>query len=66
MNKEALLEALKELGRVLLFAAVSWAVSYLAKLPQNEAVMFGTLALKIIDKYIHKNDNFRANGLAPF
>lgn len=66
MNKQALIEALKELGRVLLFAAVSWGISYLGSLPQNESVMIGTVLLKALDKYIHKNENMRANGLAPF
>jgi hypothetical protein len=66
MDKKALIEALLELGRYLLFAAVSWGVSYLAKLPQSEGVIIGTMVLRLVDKYIHEAKNIKANGLAPF
>jgi len=51
--KDALLEAGKEAGRVIVMALVSWGLSRLASLPQSETVMIGTLLLRIVDKYIH-------------
>lgn len=66
MNKEATIKALKELGRVLLFAAISFGISYLGKLPQSETVMYGTLVLKIVDKYVHENEDISLKGISPF
>lgn len=65
-NKKALEEALLDLGRVLFFAAISWGIAYLTNLPQTDAVVYGTLALKFLDKYIHKNESTDLKGLAPF
>ncbi len=66
MNKKAILEAAKELGRVLLFAAVGWAISYFSNLPENTTTMVALLVLRGLDKYLHENDNVRLNGIAPF
>ena len=66
MNKKAILEAAKELGRVLLFAAVGRAISYFSNLPENTTTMVALLVLRGLDKYLHENDNVRLNGIAPF
>ena len=59
MNKEALLEALKEGLRLALFASVSALLSFalekLGLLDQNElSVMVGTMALRTLDKALHE------------
>lgn len=69
MNKEALLEALKELGRYLLFAAVGWVVAYLGGLEQTQTVMLVTMLFRFLDKFLHERFKDRGEGLsgiAPF
>ena len=57
MNK-ALRESLKEFGRVTLFAIISYGVSFglewLAKIPQTEATIIGTIILRQADKFLHE------------
>lgn len=67
-DKKALTEALQEVGRVALFAAVSAVVAYLLKqlagMDQTDmVVVVGTLALKLVDRYIHENKSMKSNGL---
>lgn len=71
MNKEALFAAAKEAARlgVLAFASVvvTSLMSYLGAQDQSSTIVFAlTGALRVIDYYIHKNDNIKANGLLPF
>lgn len=66
MNREALLEATKELGRVVLFAAVGWAIGYLTSLPENTTTAVGLLVLRAVDKYVHESPEINANGVVPF
>lgn len=74
INWKALLEGLKEFGRIVLIAAVS------AGLVAAQAalglvtdpivnVLLATLLgglIKAWDKYVHKNEAIRANGVVPF
>lgn len=66
MNKKALLEAAKELGRVLLFAAIGWGIGYVTSLPENTTTAVVLLVLRAADKYVHENPNIEAKGVAPF
>jgi hypothetical protein len=50
----AIKEALKELGRLVLMAAVSWAVAELTKLPQDQTVVYGVAILRLVDKALHE------------
>lgn len=66
MNRKALLEAAKELGRVLLFAAIGWGIAYLTSLPESSTTLVALFVLKSLDKFVHENPNIKANGVAPF
>lgn len=68
LDKKALSEALQEMGRVALFAAVSALIAYglkqLAGMDQTElVVVLGTLVLKLADKYVHDSKYVKYNGL---
>lgn len=64
--KQSALEALKEAGRVVVLALVSWGLAKLGSLPQTETVLIGTILLRMVDKFIHEWEETRANGLVPF
>lgn len=71
LNKQALIEMLKEAGRLAFFAALSAIVAYaghvLAGLdPNSLVVVVGTMVLRLLDKYVHENDNTNLKGVAPF
>lgn len=71
MNTKAITEAIKEAGRLAFFAAVSALVAYattkLSTLdPTSVYVVVGTVLLRVVDKYIHSNENISATGIAPF
>ena len=53
IHTEAFVEAVKEVGRYLIFALISFGLAKLAKLPQNETVVIGTALLKYLDKFLH-------------
>ena len=61
--KDALLEAGKEAGRVIVMALVSWGLAKLASLPESETVMIGTLLLRIVDKWLHELGKSTKNDL---
>lgn len=70
MNKQAILESVKEVARLAFFAAltaiVGWASQKVAGLdPTSIHYVIGTLLLRFVDKYVHKSD-MKANGIAPF
>lgn len=70
MNK-AVISAAKEAGRIFFFAGVSaiiaWGTTRLTSLdPTSTWVVVATLALKVADKFVHDNNNMKANGVAPF
>lgn len=69
MDKKAIVEALKELGRYLLFATVSWGIAKLSSLPETEGVLIGVAVLRVLDKYLHeifKENDSGLKGVAPF
>lgn len=71
MDKLAIYESVKELARIVVFAAVAAAVTaaldYLAGLNSAELwVIVLTAALRFADKYIHTAEGIKANGLVPF
>lgn len=74
MNWKAILEGLKEFGRVVLIAAVSAAlVAAQAALglitdPIINIALCTLIAslIKAWDKYVHKNEAIQANGIVPF
>lgn len=70
MNK-ALLETLKEGLRIALFAGLSilvaWGSAQLTDMdPSSIIVISGTVVLRLIDKFVHDNENINAGGIAPF
>ena len=71
MNKQAIIEAIKEAARLAFFAAlaalVAWATDKLGALdPTSLQVVIGTAVLRIIDKFVHENKDIKAKGIAPF
>lgn len=69
--QKAIIETIKEAGRIALFAGVSALVAYAtSKLsgldPTSLYVVVGTAILRLLDKYLHENKNIQAKGLAPF
>lgn len=71
LSKNAVVEMLKEAGRIAFFAAVTALVGYasdkLAGLPADSTyVVVGTVVLRLIDKYIHISDRTELKGIAPF
>ena len=70
-RKDAILATIKEALRIAVFAAigalVEWGYTQVAQLPADGALtMILTLALRLVDKFIHKNENIDKNGLLPF
>lgn len=74
VKKTALIEGVKEFGRVVVIGAVSAGIVYLQALAggiQDVALQVALLSLltsvgKAVDKFVHKNDNINANGIVPF
>lgn len=70
MNTKAVIEAIKELGRYLLFATIALAATGLTETvatgdPTSVEVILGTLVLRFIDKYVHESD-INLKGISPF
>lgn len=65
MEKEALVEAAKELFRLGLFAAVGFAIAYVGGLPKTETTSTILAILRFIDKYIHENKDIDLKGISP-
>lgn len=71
MNKQAIIEAVKEVGRLAFFAALTavlgWATTKVSSLdPSSVYYIVGTLVLRAVDKYLHTNPDTKATGIAPF
>ena len=65
MNKKALLEALKELARLVVFALPGVLIQIFTDNPER-ALGYGTAILTVLrglDKYIHENPKINARGL---
>lgn len=70
-TKDAIISTLKEAGRIAIFAAiaalVNWGYTQVAAMPADGAItMILTVVLRLADKFVHKNDAIKANGLVPF
>lgn len=59
-------EALKEIGRLILFAIPGIVLGYFTSLPETQTTVIIVMVLRAVDKYIHTNDGIKANGIAPF
>lgn len=71
MNTQAIIEGIKEVARLALFAVISvvlaWGSEKLAGLdPSSAWVIGGTLVLRFLDKWIHENQSISATGISPF
>lgn len=71
MNKQAIIEAAKEVGRLALFAALTAVVGWAGQQvnafdPTTLQYVLGTAALRFVDKYLHKSPDTKLNGVAPF
>lgn len=69
MNTDALFQAMKEVVRLAVFAAVSaFVASLLSSFDGSTEPVFVvlTLVLRFVDKWIHENENTNWKGLLPF
>jgi len=69
VNTSAIIEGLKETGRVAVIAALPLIISGIeaGNLDWRLVAITGAIAaLKGLDKFVHKNDNINANGVLPF
>ena len=71
INTKAIVEGVKELLRIALFGALTAATGWLAQKvnlldPTSLYYIVGTLALRFLDKVVHKNENISVNGISPF
>lgn len=71
LDKKAIWEAVKEVARLALFAAVgaavAWGTSKLSTLdPNSTFVVIATALLRFADKFVHESKHIEAKGLAPF
>lgn len=69
-NKDAFVEAVKEILRVAFLAAVTAVLGYLGNLvagldPSSVYYVVGTVVLRAVDKYIHVNPDTKLKGLSP-
>lgn len=70
IDKKALVELLKEGLRIAFLAALAavilWAQSLLTGLdPNSITYVVATYVLKLADKWVHENENIKANGISP-
>ena len=70
INRTALMEGVKEILRLAFFAAVAAIITYLTNVltsldPTSVEAIALTVFLRFVDKYVHKNDDIKANGIAP-
>lgn len=70
MNKQAIIEAVKEVGRLAFLGALAAVVLWLQQKagsdPTTLQFIIYTAVGRFLDKYIHANSNIKANGIAPF
>lgn len=70
-DKKAIIEGLKEAGRVAFLGALSavilWAGTLVSSLdPTSLQYIVLTILLKAGDKFVHKSEDIKATGIAPF
>lgn len=71
MDKKAILEAVKEVGRLVFFAGltavIGWATTKISSFdPTSTYYIVGTMVLRFLDKYIHDSETTERSGIAPF
>ena len=73
MNKQALIEGTKELGRVVLVALIPIILASVntqtGEITLNMQIVTATALvalLKAVDKYVHKEPGTKSNGILPF
>lgn len=71
IDKKALIEAVKEVGRIAFLAALAAVLLWLGDLintvdPTSMQYIILTIILKFGDKYVAKNKKIDAKGIAPF
>lgn len=71
LNTNAIIEGVKEVARLALFAALGAVIAYATSLqgsfdPTSLEAIVLAVVLKFADKYVHKNDAIKLNGIAPF
>lgn len=59
-------EAVKEVARLAVLAAIGAVIAWLSDLDQTTTVMIVTAVLRAVDKWIHKSEETELNGLLPF
>ena len=63
-------EALKEIIRLVVFAAIAAIVTtllnYVVQLPETTTTIILAGVLRYADKYVHENKNIGAKGIIPF
>lgn len=69
--KRGIIETIKEAARVAFLAALgailAWGTTKVSGLDPNSVyALVATLALRLLDKFIHENGDFKARGIAPF
>ncbi len=70
-TRKAIVETVKELGRIVLFGGLAALAGYLTEKlngmqPTELYYIVMTVMLRLIDKFIHQNTNIALKGLAPF
>lgn len=70
IDKKAIVELVKEGLRIAFLAALAavilWAQSLLTGLdPNSITFLVATYVLKLADKWVHENQNIKANGISP-
>lgn len=70
-DKKAIIEGAKEAGRVAFLGALSavilWAGTLVSSLdPTSLQYIVLTILLKAGDKFVHKSEDIKATGIAPF
>ena len=73
MNKQALIEGAKELGRVIVIAILPILMASIntqtGEVNINMQILLAALiiaALKAVDRYVHKEPNIDSKGILPF
>lgn len=72
LNKEAIVKAVKEVGRVVFFGGLSALALYITTLltnlnPGEVQFIILTVIGRALDKYVYENENInKGGGIAPF
>lgn len=67
-RRNAIIKALKELGRLVVLGIPALAIQLISNNPAD-ALQYGgstLFVLRALDKYIHENKNLNSDGLLPF